>query len=188
MACCRPSCKVSTMQNQFIRCDSFHTLQAYVATANSEHSLAESQNRVPKGLARNALGTQKRLYNPMHNISKPISIYIQDIVHAAELLTALGHQPPTTDVVDLILMNLDLSFTIVRTLLTTQTSEPSLATVKKTLTDQEDTKSVLTGVLDSKMSEDAMHAKPWQEDARKNIKEGFKLRFRFRFFERYTFI
>ncbi|KAF8591810.1 hypothetical protein K439DRAFT_1321636, partial [Ramaria rubella] len=69
---------------------------------------------------------KKHLYNPTHDIAKPISIYIQDIITAAEALTLLSHEPAATDVVDSILMNLDLSFAIVHTLLTTQTSEPSL--------------------------------------------------------------
>ncbi|KAF8585502.1 hypothetical protein K439DRAFT_1615892 [Ramaria rubella] len=102
---------------------------------------------------------KKHLYNLTHDIAKPISIYIQDIITAAEALTSLGHEPAATDVVDSILMNLDPSFAIVRTLLTTQTSEPSLAAVKKALTDQEDTKLALTGELDDKPSESAMHAK-----------------------------
>ncbi|KAF8590347.1 hypothetical protein K439DRAFT_1612120 [Ramaria rubella] len=102
---------------------------------------------------------KKRLYNPTHDITKPILTYIQDIVTAAEALTLLGHEPATTDVVDSILMNLNPSFTMVCTLLTTQTSEPSLTAVKKALTDQEDTKSALTGELDDKPSKSAMHTK-----------------------------
>ncbi|KAF8572589.1 hypothetical protein K439DRAFT_1625676 [Ramaria rubella] len=102
---------------------------------------------------------KKCLYNPTHDVTKPISMYIQDIVTAAKALTLLGHEPAAMDIVDSILMNLDPSFAIVCTLLTTQTSEPSLAAVKKALTDQEDTKSALTGELDDKLSESAMHTK-----------------------------
>ncbi|KAG6883214.1 hypothetical protein C0992_009411 [Termitomyces sp. T32_za158] len=40
-------------------------------------------------------------------------------------------------------MNFHSNFSIVRTLLTTQADEPTLATVKKILTDQEDTRTVL---------------------------------------------
>ncbi|KAF8587745.1 hypothetical protein K439DRAFT_1614162 [Ramaria rubella] len=86
-------------------------------------------------------------------------MYIQDIVTAAKALTSLSHEPAVTDVVNLILMNLDLSFAIICTLLTTQTSEPSIAAVKKALTDQEDTNLALTGELDDKLSESAMHTK-----------------------------
>ncbi|KAF8580170.1 hypothetical protein K439DRAFT_1620009 [Ramaria rubella] len=102
---------------------------------------------------------KKCLYNPTHDIAKPILIYIQDIVTAADALTLLGHEPAIMAIVNSILMNLDLSFAIVCTLLTTQTSEPSLTAVKKALTDQEDTKSALTGELDDKPSKSAMHAK-----------------------------
>ncbi|KAG6875641.1 hypothetical protein C0993_008210 [Termitomyces sp. T159_Od127] len=82
---------------------------------------------------------KQRLYNPIHNIEQPVSVYIQDIISAYEALTALGHAPAAVDVVDSILMNLHSDFSIVRTLLTTQADEPTLATVKKVLTDQEDT-------------------------------------------------
>ncbi|KAF8576793.1 hypothetical protein K439DRAFT_1292535, partial [Ramaria rubella] len=102
---------------------------------------------------------KKHLYNPTHDIAKPILIYIQDIVTVAEALTLLGHEPATTDIVDSILMNLDPSFAIICTLLTMQTSEPSLAAVKKALTDQEDMKLALTGELFDKPSKSAMHAK-----------------------------
>ncbi|KAF8577432.1 hypothetical protein K439DRAFT_1622126 [Ramaria rubella] len=88
---------------------------------------------------------KKHLYNPTHDISKPILAYIQDIVNVAESLSNLGHPPAAIDIVDSILMNLDPSFAIIRTLPTTQTSEPTLTAVKKTLTDQEDTKLALDG-------------------------------------------
>ncbi|KAF8576385.1 hypothetical protein K439DRAFT_1283276, partial [Ramaria rubella] len=88
---------------------------------------------------------KKCFYNLTHDIVKPISTYIQDIITVVEALTSLGHEPAATDIVNSILMNLDPSFTIVHTLFTTQTSELSLAAVKKALTDQEDMKSALTG-------------------------------------------
>ncbi|KAF4618043.1 hypothetical protein D9613_012872 [Agrocybe pediades] len=88
---------------------------------------------------------KKRLYNPVHDVDQPISVYIQDIIAASEALTALGHPPSPLDIVDSILMNLDSSFGIVRTLLTSQPNEPTLAAVKKMLTDQEDTRVALSG-------------------------------------------
>ncbi|KAF8583704.1 hypothetical protein K439DRAFT_1617281 [Ramaria rubella] len=100
---------------------------------------------------------KKCLYNPTHDISKPILAYIQDIVNAAESLSNLGHPPAAIDIVDSILMNLDPSFAIVCTFLTTQTSEPTLTAVKKTLTDQEDMKSALDGGSGNK--EEVMYAK-----------------------------
>ena len=63
---------------------------------------------------------KRHLYNPIHDIKKPVSVYIQDIVSAYEALTALGHAPAAVDVVDSILMNLHSNFSIVCTLLTTQ--------------------------------------------------------------------
>ncbi|KAG6894224.1 hypothetical protein C0992_006985, partial [Termitomyces sp. T32_za158] len=78
---------------------------------------------------------KQHLYNPIHDIEKPVSVYIQDIVSAYEALTALGHAPAAVDVIDSILMNLHSNFSIVCTLLTTQADEPTLATVKKILTD-----------------------------------------------------
>ncbi|KAF8592317.1 hypothetical protein K439DRAFT_1610677 [Ramaria rubella] len=100
---------------------------------------------------------KKCLYNPIHDISKPILAYIQDIVDAAESLSNLGHPPAAIDIVDSILMNLDPSFAIVCTLLTTQTSEPTLTAVQKTLTDQENMKLALNGGSGDK--EQGMYAK-----------------------------
>lgn len=88
---------------------------------------------------------KKRLYNPVHNTEQPISQYIQDIVSAAESLVALGHPPASADIVDSILMNLDPSFAVVRTMLTSQPTEPTLEIVKKMLVDQEDERRAITG-------------------------------------------
>ncbi|KAF8589187.1 hypothetical protein K439DRAFT_1612995 [Ramaria rubella] len=135
-----PSCKVSTVQNNIVQCNLHHALQGNITAANSERSLAESQNQVLERLSRNSLQTQKN-----------------DIVNVAESLSNLGHPPAAIDIVDSILMNLDPSFAIVHTLLTTQTSEPTLTAVKKTLTDQEDTKSALDGGSGDK--EEVMYVK-----------------------------
>lgn len=86
---------------------------------------------------------KKRLYNPNHDPDQPVSIYIADIIAASDALVSLGHSPSDTDVVDSILMNLHPSFGIVRTLLTSQSTEPTLDVVKKLLVDQEDDKRAL---------------------------------------------
>ncbi|KAG6858950.1 hypothetical protein C0995_001281, partial [Termitomyces sp. Mi166 len=78
---------------------------------------------------------KKHLYNPIHNIEKPVLVYIQDIISTHDALTVLGHTPPIINVIDSILINLHSDFSIVCTFLTTQAEEPSFAAVKKMLTD-----------------------------------------------------
>lgn len=88
---------------------------------------------------------KKCLYNLIHNTSQPVSSYIQNVISASNSLTSLGHSPASLDVVNLIFINLDQSFSIVCTLLISQSDELSITFVKKILTDQEDTRLVLSG-------------------------------------------
>jgi len=130
-----------------------------------ETTLAQTANQVWESLESeyqkdsrtSCFESKKRLYNPIHDINQPVSTYIQDLMAAADALTSLGHAPSSLDIVDSILMNLDSSFAIVHTLLTdssfaivhtlltTQTTELSLAAVKKMLMDQEGTHIALSG-------------------------------------------
>lgn len=83
---------------------------------------------------------KRALYNPVHDTTKPVSEYIHAIVQASESLTALGHAPPSVDVVDSIIMHLDTShpqWRLVRNLLTTRTSDPSLDELRSILVEHE---------------------------------------------------
>lgn len=80
---------------------------------------------------------KRELYRPRHDPEKPIADYIQGIVSAAGSLTALGHTIAPADIVDSIIMNLDESWTLVYTLLTTQAHEPKLEEVKAALSAHE---------------------------------------------------
>ncbi|KIJ22787.1 hypothetical protein M422DRAFT_103840, partial [Sphaerobolus stellatus SS14] len=78
---------------------------------------------------------KRRLYNPIHDTGKPISLYIDDIANAANSLIALGHPPANTDIIDSILMHLDQSWSIPHSSLITQSGEPTLSVIRKTLDD-----------------------------------------------------
>lgn len=78
---------------------------------------------------------KRRLYNPTHDPSRPVMDYINDIVNAHTSLSDLGHTPPSVDITDSILMHLHSSYDVVRASLVTQSSEPSLETIKKVLDD-----------------------------------------------------
>ncbi|RXW11748.1 hypothetical protein EST38_g14107 [Candolleomyces aberdarensis] len=78
---------------------------------------------------------KRRLYNPVHDTSRPVLEYVSDIINAHASLADLRHSPPTIDIIDSILMHLDPSFDIVRSSLVTQSSDPSLETIKKVLDD-----------------------------------------------------
>lgn len=96
---------------------------------------------------------KRRLYNPVHNPMHPISKYIQDIVSASESLTALGHAPPPVDVVDSIIMHLDVThpeWKLVRNLLTTRSSDPTLDELRSLLMEHE-----CVGKLDKRVESDA---------------------------------
>ncbi|KZV79414.1 hypothetical protein EXIGLDRAFT_661089 [Exidia glandulosa HHB12029] len=76
---------------------------------------------------------KQAFFKPQHDTALPISDYIQSIVNAADTLNALDWQVKDADIVDSIISNLDDSWSLVRTVLTTQSSEPKLDAVKATL-------------------------------------------------------
>lgn len=78
---------------------------------------------------------KRRLYNPVHDTSRPVLEFITDIINAHAALSDLGHSPPAIDIIDSILMHLNPSFDIVRASLVTQSTDPSLETIKKVLDD-----------------------------------------------------
>ncbi|KAG6896643.1 hypothetical protein C0992_006941 [Termitomyces sp. T32_za158] len=77
------------------------------------------KNEFQKDIYVKCFKLKQYLYNPIHNIEKPVLVYIQDIVSAYKALTALDYAPATVNDVDSILMNLHSNFSIVCTFLTT---------------------------------------------------------------------
>ena len=76
---------------------------------------------------------RKVFYGAVHDPSKHIDIFIQDVLRARDQLKAIGVDVDDTAVKDVILMNLDESYKDVKTSLLTQPTEPSLATVRSIL-------------------------------------------------------
>jgi len=134
-----------TISSNAIRTTHFKTIDPPGSPQTANKVWLSLKSEYQKDSRASRFELKKRLYNPSHDVSKPVSIYIQDIVAAANSLTALGHTPASSDVVDSVLMNLDSSFAVIRTLLTSQPTEPTLDVVKKMLVDQEDERSVISG-------------------------------------------
>lgn len=80
---------------------------------------------------------RRRFNNPEHDTSKPVSEYINAIVHAADALAAIGHPPKPVEITDMIIMHLDPGWHVAQTTLTARSTEPPLASVKALLIEQE---------------------------------------------------
>ena len=76
---------------------------------------------------------RKRFYSVEHDPSKPIDIYIQQILDAKGQLVAIGHKIEDVEVKDVILMNLHSSYETVKLSLLTQPTEPSLDVIRSIL-------------------------------------------------------
>ena len=76
---------------------------------------------------------QKVFYDTVHNMSQPIKIYIRSVVNAKSQLKAIGVKVDNDALKDVILMNLDDSFSSVCTSLLTQPTEPSFNTIHSIL-------------------------------------------------------
>ncbi|KZV95578.1 hypothetical protein EXIGLDRAFT_582417, partial [Exidia glandulosa HHB12029] len=80
---------------------------------------------------------KRALYMPVHDPSVSIIDYIHGVVSASDRLAALECAVKEHDIVDSLIMNLDDSWSIVRTILTSQATEPKLEAVKATLISHE---------------------------------------------------
>lgn len=69
---------------------------------------------------------RQSLYGVKHDIQKPIDFYIQEVTSATAKLKALGCTVSDTEVIDVILMNLDPSFHHIRATILSQEEYPSL--------------------------------------------------------------
>jgi gag-polypeptide of LTR copia-type len=72
---------------------------------------------------------RKAFYGVTHNTSQPIEIYIRSVVNAKSQLEAIGIKVDDDALKDVVLMNLDESFSGIRTSLLTQLTEPSFDTI-----------------------------------------------------------
>jgi hypothetical protein len=69
---------------------------------------------------------RKQFYSVEHNPSKPIDIYIQQILDVKGQLVTIGHKIEDVEVKDVILMNLHSCYETVKPSLLMQPTEPSL--------------------------------------------------------------
>ena len=76
---------------------------------------------------------REEFYHVKHDASQPIHVYISAVEAAVQVLSDLGQKVSDTEILDLLMMNLDPSFHAIRTSLYTAEKEPSLATVKSIL-------------------------------------------------------
>jgi len=79
------------------------------------------------------IALRKAFYGAIHDMSQPIKIYIRSVVDAKSQLEAIGVKVDDDALKDVILMNLDDSFSGVRTSLLTQPTEPSFDTIRSIL-------------------------------------------------------
>jgi gag-polypeptide of LTR copia-type len=76
---------------------------------------------------------RKAFYGAIHDMSQPIEIYIRSVVDAKSQLEAIGVKVNDDALKDVILMNLNDSFSSVCTSLLTQPIEPSFDTIRSVL-------------------------------------------------------
>jgi len=79
------------------------------------------------------IALRKAFYGAVHDTSQPIEIYIQSVVDVKSQLEAIGVKVDDDALKDVILMNLDDTFSGVRTSLLTQPTEPSFDTIRSVL-------------------------------------------------------
>ncbi|KIM71726.1 hypothetical protein PILCRDRAFT_16787 [Piloderma croceum F 1598] len=75
----------------------------------------------------------KAFYGAVHDLSKLIKIYIRSVVNAKSQLEVIGVKVNNDTLKDIVLMNLDESFSDVRTSHLTQPTEPSFNTIHSVL-------------------------------------------------------
>lgn len=103
-----------------------------------KHSGLEQWKAVVGHFQKSNLGSRleaRKAFNSVeHDPSKPLSIYVHDVVKAAQVLKDLSVNVEEDEIRDLLLNNLHHSFLSVKTSLLTSSDEPDLAKVKSILT------------------------------------------------------
>lgn len=87
---------------------------------------------------------REEFYHVKHDPSQPIHVYISAVESAAQVLKDLGQEISATEILDLLMVNLDPSFHPIRTSLYASEKEPTLDVVKSIL------QSSATSLLDVK--------------------------------------
>ena len=80
------------------------------------------------------MALRKAFFGAVHDTSKPVNIFINDILSAKAQLEAIGVTIDDIAIKDVILMNLDESFCDVKMSHLTQPTEPELTTIRSVLT------------------------------------------------------
>lgn len=77
---------------------------------------------------------RQAFHSVTHDPSRPVDFYIQDVVSAAGRLKSLGCTVDDSEVIDVILMNLDPSFHTIRSTILAQEKDPGLDKIQLMLT------------------------------------------------------
>ncbi|KAJ7578314.1 hypothetical protein C8J56DRAFT_1112402 [Mycena floridula] len=86
-------------------------------------------DRFDKDVRSHRFQARHRFNHPVHDISHPVENFISSITEAADDLAAIDRAPSATETVDMIIMNLDKSFSEIQTSLTQNTLVQSNLTV-----------------------------------------------------------
>ena len=92
-----------------------------------------------KDTSSHRLALRTQLWHPRHDPSLDIMTYINSITSAADQLAAMkaDHKPKDNEIADIILINLDESYSAVRTVLTSRSTEPTVEEIISVLQEEE---------------------------------------------------
>ena len=101
----------------------------------------------------------QEFYGCQHHPSKPIDIFVQNVIHGCAQLKVIGIDVDDASVKDIILMNLDSSYHAIKMSLRTQTIEPSLETICNILTSSANNM-VSADITSTKSDDESTHQIP----------------------------
>lgn len=107
------------------------------------------------------ISLKRRMMHAVHDASKPVDVFIGEIVEAGEQLTAMGAPPGKHDVVDCIIVNLHSDWHVIQTQLIARPGDLDLQEVRSTLVDWE----AQHGVIHGKGSDAHIDAQAESDDA-----------------------
>jgi gag-polypeptide of LTR copia-type len=91
------------------------------------------KDRFQKSTMARRIKARSDFHHVCHDPEKPIDIYLNSVETACNILKGLGCNIDDTEVIDVLLMNLDESFEGIRTSILSSKSEPSLTDIKAML-------------------------------------------------------
>jgi hypothetical protein len=105
----------------------------------------------------NRIAIKRKLYGYIHQVDKPIQDYISAITTLAARLDAISCALTATDITDILIFNLDPTYSTIASTLAASTEELTVATVSGMLIDEERRKQGMEG--NAERGGDAMYAR-----------------------------